>query len=133
MRKEDFYTLPKASEGIEFPLEVDGEPSGHWLRIRGADSEQFRKARFDGARALRDLPPETNDWDRGLVMDDVVLDSLAALVAGWSFNEPCTPEAVREFLKNAPQIAESVDRVANDRARFFGAGSKSSKGTRKQS
>ncbi|MDG9855594.1 hypothetical protein HBO32_30715 [Pseudomonas nitroreducens] len=125
MKKEDFYTLPKASEGVEFPLERDGKPSGHWLRIRGTDSEQFRKARFDGSRKLRDLPADISDWDRGIVMDEVVLDSLVSLVADWSFDEPCTPAAVHDFLKNAPQIAESVDRAANDRTRFFGESSKS--------
>lgn len=133
MKKEDFYTLPKACEGVEFPLERDGKPSGHWLRIRGTDSDQFRKARFEGSRKMRDLPPDTADWDRGIVMDGVVLDSLAALVADWSFDEPCTQEAVREFLKNAPQVAESVDRAANDRTRFFGESSTNSKDTPKQS
>lgn len=132
MRKEDFYTLPKATEGVEFPLELDGKPTGHWLRVRGTDSEQFRKARFDGARKLRDVPEGTSDWERGRVMDGIVLDTLTALVSGWSFDEECTPEAVREFLQNAPHIAEAVDKVAGERARFFGAGSETSKDTPKQ-
>lgn len=133
MKKEDFYTLPKACEGVEFPLELDGKPSGHWLRIRGTDSEQFRRARFDGSRKLRDIPAETGDWDRGVITDGIILDSLTSLVSDWSFDEPCTPEAVREFLKNAPQIAESIDRAANDRTRFFGESSMSSKDMPKQS
>lgn len=133
MRKEDFYTMPKATEGVEFPLEMDGKPTEHWLRVRGTDSEHYRKARFDGVRTLRDLPEGTSEWERGKVMDGIVLDTLTSLVSGWSFDEECTPEAVREFLQNAPHLAEAIDRAAGDRSRFFGSLSESSKDTPKQS
>lgn len=133
MRKEDFYTLPKATEGVEFPLEMDGKPTGHFLRIRGTDCEQFRKARFDGARRLRDIPEGTDEWQRGKIMDEIVLDTLTSLVAGWSFEDECTPEAVRELLHNAPHLADAVDKAAGERARFFGIDSQDSKPTQKPS
>lgn len=134
MRKEDFYTVPKANAGVKMPLTLeDGSDSGHWLLVRGTDSEAFRKARFEAARAVRDVPKETPDYERAKVMDKAVLDNMVALLAGWSFDEPFTPEAAREFLTNAPQIVESIDHVAADRTRFFGNASEPSKSTRKRS
>lgn len=101
--------------------------------VRGTDSDAFRKAKFEGARAIRDLPANVNDWERAAARDDVVMNSLVSLIADWSFEEPCTPEAVREFLINAPQIADAVDSAAADRSRFFGIASEPSSDTPKQS
>lgn len=134
MRKEDFYTKPNADKGVKMPLmQADGSPSEHWLMVRGIDSDAFRKTKFEGARAMRDLPASASDWDRAEARDESVMNSLVALVAGWSFEEPCTPEAVREFLSNAPLIADAVDSVAADRSRFFGIASEPSSSTPKQS
>ncbi|MFP5422645.1 MAG: phage tail assembly chaperone [Gammaproteobacteria bacterium] len=126
MKKEDFYTKPKADAGVKMPLTLsDGTDSGHWLMVRGTDSDAFRKARFHGARAIRDLPEKMDEWDRAKGMDSVILDNLVSLVAGWSFEEPFTEEAVREFLTSAPHIADAVDRAASERSRFFGIASES--------
>lgn len=134
MRKEDFYTVPKANAGVKIPLtREDGKDTGHWLLVRGTDSEAFRKARFEGARVIRDLPEDTSVEERAKVMDGVILDNLVALVAGWSFDEPLAPDAVREFLTNAPQVANAIDSAAADRSRFFGIASGPSRGTRKRS
>lgn len=126
MKKEDFYTKPKADAGVKMPLTLaDGSDSGHWLMVRGTESDAFRKARFEGARAMRDVPAESDDWERAQKRDAVVMDSLVSLIASWSFDEPCTPDAVREFLTNAPHIADAVDRAAIEKARFFGSASES--------
>lgn len=124
MRKEDFYTVPKANAGVKFPLTLeDGSDSGHWLLIRGIDSDAFRKSRMNAARAIRDLPEDATEQARADAMDEAILENLSALVAGWSFDEELTPEAVRDFLKNAPHIASAIDRAAADRSRFFGKAS----------
>lgn len=134
MKKEDFYTKPNSDKGVKVLLMLaDGSPSEHWLMVRGTDSDAFRKAKFEGARAIRDLPANANDWERAAARDDVVMNSLVSLIADWSFEEPCTPEAVREFLINAPQIADAVDSAAADRSRFFGSASETSSDMPKQS
>lgn len=126
MNKEDFYTKPKADAGVKMPLTLaDGKDSGHWLMVRGTESDAFRKARFDGARVMRDVSAKADDWERAQKRDEMVMESLVSLVAGWSFDEACTPEAVREFLTNAPHIADAVDRAAIEKARFFGTASES--------
>ncbi|HZX51482.1 MAG TPA: phage tail assembly chaperone [Pseudomonas sp.] len=126
MKKEDFYTKPNADKGVKMPLlTADGTDSGHWLMVRGTESDAFRKARFEGSRVIRDLPEKMGEWERAKAMDGVILDNLVSLVAGWSFDEPFTDEAVREFLSSAPQVANAVDTAAADRARFFGLASES--------
>ena len=126
MKKEDFYTKPNADKGVKMPLlTADGTDSGHWLMVRGTESDAFRKARFEGSRVIRDLPEKMGEWERAKAMDGVILDNLVSLVAGWSFDEPFTYEAVREFLSSAPQVANAVDTAAADRARFFGLASES--------
>ncbi|MBD9671561.1 hypothetical protein IB275_13340 [Pseudomonas sp. PDM21] len=134
MRKEDFYTKPNADKGVKMQLmQADGSPSEHWLMVRGIDSDAFRKVKFEGSRTMRDLPASASDWDRAAARDQAVMDSLVSLVAGWSFEEDCTPEAVREFLTNAPIVADAVDSAAADRSRFFGIASEPSSDTPKQS
>ena len=122
MKKEDFYTVPKANKGIRLPLLTeDGTDSGEWLQVRGTDSDAFREANFKSAVATARLPDDMEEWERSQAIDEAVLDTLVSLVAGWSFREPCTPEAVRDFLRNAPSVAASIDRVAADRSKFYGA------------
>ena len=48
---------------------------------------------------------------------------MAALVIGWSFDEECTRENVKQLLKEAPYIADLIDRKAADAQLFFGKGS----------
>jgi len=122
MKKEDFYTVPKANAGIKLPLlKEDGSDSGQWLLVRGTDSDAFRKSSFESSQAVSKLPEDMDDWERSRAIDEVILNDLVALVAGWSFKEACTPDAVREFLQNAPQIAAAIDQVAADRTKFYGA------------
>lgn len=122
MKKEDFYTVPKANAGIRLPLlKDDGSESGQWIQVRGTDSDAFREASFKSTVAIARLPDEMDEWERSQAVDEAILDTLVSLVAGWSFKEACTPESVREFLKNAPSVAASIDRVAADRSQFYGA------------
>lgn len=121
MKKEDFYTVPKANAGIKLPLlKEDGSDSGQWLLVRGTDSDAFRKSSFESSQAVSKLPEDMSDWERSRAIDEVILNDLVSLVAGWSFKEACTPDAVRELLQNAPQIAAAIDRVAADRTKFYG-------------
>lgn len=122
MKKEDFYTVPKANAGIKLPLlKEDGSESGQWLLVRGTDSDAFRKSSFESSQAVSKLPEDMGDWERSRAIDEVILNDLVSLVAGWSFKDPCTPESVREFLQSAPQIAAAIDQVAADRTKFYGA------------
>lgn len=131
MKPSDFYTRPRSEEGVRVPLlRHDGTDSGEWIRVLGPDSRAFVKAVTVMRRRYAELGEIDSD-EREAAAEQILLDYRAALIVGWSFEEPATPEAVREFIENAPLVGNQVDLVANDRPRFFGPGSPSSTNGRK--
>lgn len=124
---ESFFTRENANEGIELPLLLpDGIKTEHWLRIRGVDADGFRKAEARSKRKMLEIAAEKDLDKRDAEVEDTRLAMLAALVIGWSFDTPCTEAEIKRLFREAPQIAEQVDRTAYDRARFFGNSSKGS-------
>ena len=116
-----FFTRERANEGIEFPLDLpDGTPTAHRLRILGVDADKFKAAKADSKRRLLELAQK---------MDKAAIDAIdaeaehlrlvATLVVGWTFPQECTPENVFNLLREAPQIAEQIDRVAARRSLFM--------------
>jgi hypothetical protein len=131
---EAFFTREKANEGIEIPLYLpDGTKTEHWLRIRGVDSDHFRLAEAESKREAMRVAMIEDPLERAKAIADAKLSLIAALVISWSFEEECTHENVKEFFRQAPQIADAVDQVASKRALFFGKGSSSSLSTPKPS
>ena len=127
---ESFFTRENANEGIELPLLLpDGTKTEHWLRIRGVDADGFRKAEARSKRKMLEIAAEKDLDKRDAEVEDTRLAMLAALVIGWSFDNPCTEAEIKRLFREAPQIAEQVDRTAYDRARFFGNSSKGSSPT----
>lgn len=124
---EQFFTRQKSNEGVVLPLSLpDGSPTEHWIRIRGVDSDEYRKADARARRKAMEIAQEKDEAKRDDMIEETKIDVLAALFVDWSFDKPCTAEHVREFLREAPQIAEVVDKSAYRRALFFGKGSGSS-------
>lgn len=123
-----FFTRQKANEGIEFALDYpDGTPSPHLIRIRGVDSDPFRAAQAASFRRLQELL--TNSERKNPSTDEIEnerLTVLASLVVSWTFAEPCTSENVVNLLREAPQLAQQIDRIAANRSHFFRNGSTNS-------
>lgn len=112
MSMEQFFTRQKASEGKRFPLTTpDGQETEHWLQIRSVWSDEFQNTK---AEIMRDMMG-------GTTISAVEREArmVAALVADWSFPEPCTPENVTRFMLEAPQIRRAVDTEASNDRRFF--------------
>jgi hypothetical protein len=115
----EFFTRSAANEGIELPLWLpDGTKSEHWIRIRGVDSDAFRAAEARWNRALSRIAI-MDEEQQAAEMDRARLDLLCALVLSWSFEQECTEANVREFLIEAPQIADAINKTAGQRALFF--------------
>lgn len=115
---KEFHTRERANEGLRLPLyRPDGTKSRHWLQVRGTDSDAFRLAETRAKRRVPDIAanPETRDE----AMRELELGCIAALIADWSFDEKLTDDAAIKFLREAPQIADQVNEVAAQRARFF--------------
>ena len=125
---ESFFTRERANEGIELSLDLpDGTPTAHKIRIRGVDSDSFRVANAESKRRLVDLAMSKEKATLDLTdHENERFRLLASLVVSWTFETPCNPENVVRLLREAPQLAEQIDRLAAKRTLFFRNGSPSS-------
>lgn len=139
--KSQFFTRAKSNEGINLKLNLpDGTPTKYWIRIRGVDSDAYKKAIADmRARAMALMGSEDADdqaklksMSKGQVHEDELLNIHVALVADWNMEDdnekplPCTPEEVKKFLREAPQIADQINELSTRRKLFFGKSLKGS-------
>ena len=117
---KEFYTRQKANEGVKLPLyHPDGSVSDHWFIVRGVDSDEFRRAEAKAKRSAVELAQIEDEQERAEQVRETELKCIAALVAGWSFDQDATTDNVVNFLREAPQIADAVNRFAARRAEFF--------------
>lgn len=130
---DQFHTRTKSGEGVSVPLMLpDGSPTEHWVKVRGVDSDEYRRADSRARRRAIDIAQEKDEAKREDMIEDTKLDVLAVLVADWSFDKPCTSEEVKAFLREAPQVADLVDKTAYKRALFFAKSSTPSSTTQEQ-
>lgn len=124
---DDFFSRQKANDGIKLPLYLpDGSKTDEFLLVRGIDSDEFRQAE---SRANMDLlmlmQKDRNEKDASKKSEVATARNenktrmISSLVADWSFEAECSEENVMQLLREAPHIADEVDRVAGDRKRFF--------------
>lgn len=131
---ELFHTRQKANEGIKVPLYTPaGKETEHWVRIRGVDSDEFRLAEAESKRGLMRIAQIEDPRERQDAIEDAKRELVAVLVISWSFEMEPTLENVKAFFKEAPQIADAIDRASSSRALFFAAGSSSSQDTQSTS
>lgn len=125
-----FCTRERANTGITFPLVTpEGQPTDHWLLLRGVDSDEYLVADLEAKREGVRIAGIDDTRKRAEAVNDLTIRLTAVLVAGWSFPKPCTPENVRAFLREAPQIVTAIDRVTGNRRLFFAVASSSSPST----
>lgn len=125
-----FHTRSASNEGVELPLHTpNGEKTEHWLRVLGADSDAFRDAELTAKRKGMQIASIPEGPERSAATRALQVELLSAVVVAWSFPSPCTPENVRKFLTEAPQIADSIDTLISRRALFFAKRSIDSMGT----
>lgn len=118
---QEFFTRQKASEGRKLPLYLpNGEASDHWLQVRGVDSDEFKQAENAAKREAVKLAEIEDVQERAEAVRTTELKCIAALIAGWSFEQEFTEDNVVTFLREAPQIADMVNRYAANRKAFFG-------------
>lgn len=130
----DFHTRSVANEGIKVPLELpDGTKTDHYLMVRSIDSDAFRDAETESKRNALQIASIDNPEEKNQALKDEKNALLVSLVIDWTFEEECTPENVKRFLEEAPQIADTIDYMATRRALFFGKGLSSSQTTQKRS
>ena len=126
---ELFHTRARANEGVRLPLYApDGSPTEHWLQVRHVWSDAFQEANDVAVAEVSEavLAAQGDPAKIAAAKREAQIKLWTALVAAWSFDEPCTPEAVAAWLREAPQIGKVLDKFAVDSKRFFGNDSTSS-------
>ena len=117
---EEFFTRSAANEGVKLPLyQPDGTRTDHYLTVRGVDSDKFRAAESKAKRKAITIAQLDTEAERVEEIQKTERDCIAALVIDWSFDKPCTHNNIMTFLKEAPQIADAINRFAAQRSGFM--------------
>ena len=131
-KKEAYFTRARANRGVKLPLLTpEGKDEGDWLWVLGIDSDAFREAKAELNRRIVGVASLKDEAEKKRATKEEEYRLIAALVTGWSFEDPYTPEAMMELLTEAPQIARTIDDFVYSRASFFRALSGSSPDTQK--
>lgn len=145
-RRERFQTRAKANAGAKLQLwdPIKGEMSDEWLLLLGKDSDVAHKVELDLDRQVRKRLSGIDSKDKEALAKatkeledsapDRVREQIASLVVDWSWadEQPCTRDNVIEFLREAPQVADSIDTLTSNRALFFALAAKTSSPSQKQ-
>lgn len=141
---EGFATNKLSEEGIKIPLmDVDGNPTKHWIVIKGTDSKAFKKAQSvfrKNVLEAQELAEVTDGYDFSLISEKETNVLLASLVVDWSFKNDdgtpyeCNTKNIVEVLEQAPVLADEIDKVSSRRRNFIKRSLRKSKnGQRKNS
>ena len=123
----DFYTRTKANTGQRvYLLGPDRSPTEQWIHILHTDSDAYRNSISETLQKIAATAAIADEAARKAAQAELSSEAMAALVTGWSFDEECTRENVKQLLKEAPYIADLIDRKAADAQLFFGKGSSGS-------
>lgn len=115
----DFHTREVANEGIKVPLSLpNGDKSEEYLLIRGIDSDEFRRANVKKQRDLINLA-QLGEEEREAKLERASAELIASLVISWSFKAEFNEENLVQWLIDAPQIADMIDRIASQRGLFI--------------
>ena len=124
MKSSDLFTRPVANDGRRVKIPApDGKETGEWLHIHHVDCDAFRQKRADVFAAAAVMGSNATEAERAKRHADALLELTASTVSAWSLEDEFSQEAMVELLRNAPYLADWLDRKASDAATFFGKGS----------
>jgi len=130
MKASDFFTLETANLGCRVMIPGrDGRLTAEWLHIHHTDSDGFRQKKADSYRVAAMRDPNLNDAERTKLFEAAMLGLLVSSVSGWSLEDEFSHEGVAALLKNAPYLADWLDKKISDASVFFGNGSTGSLST----
>lgn len=113
----DFYTNKSAELGVKYYLYLpNGEKTDHYLIIKSINSKDYQRELSNYANKL--LAMKMNGNVNGFDAIEEKLKLAAKLVKDWSFSDECNYDEVLRFLKNAPQVIDGIEAIANDLSLF---------------
>lgn len=113
---KNYFTRQAHNEGVRLYIAApDGSETQDWVEIRGIESDIFRETRAQSeAELYASLNGITDTKERiakiESVREDARLRLLVSLVKAWSFDEECNEENIIALLKEAPFIADFIDK-----------------------
>ena len=113
------FTRPVAETGVRVDvIAPDGKTKLGSLTVRGADCKDFQNAVWMKSRKQIEIMslPEAEQQEALQRLDN---ETLATLVAGWTFADPCTTENIVRLFENAPYVKRLVDDTAGKRELFW--------------
>ena len=126
---EGFATSELSEEGVKIPLiDVEGNPTKHWLKIKSVDSKAFKKAQAvfrKNVLEAHELENNDSSFDYSKISDKETNRLLASLVVDWSFKNDdgteykCNEKSIIELLEQAPVLAQEIDEVSSKRRNFI--------------
>jgi hypothetical protein len=126
---EAFATSELSEAGVIIPLmDVEGNPTEHWIKIKGVDSNAFRKAQSSfrkRALELHELESNNPDRDYSKQIEKETNKLLASLVVDWSFKNDdgtpyeCSESNIVDVLEKAPVLANEIDAASAKRKNFI--------------
>ena len=126
-----FRTRSAGDAGLKLDLfdPATGDDTEHWLCIHSVDSEAFELADTIARRRTGEIQRLEKEEEKAALVNEITRNLLASLVISWSFDIPCTREAVVDFLRTAPQIANAINTMSGQRALFMKSNSPDSTDT----
>jgi hypothetical protein len=112
-RTAKFHAIPQ-----RMPLyNSDGSDSEHYIDILGIKSPVMRKKKQELIReAAKNI--KEGEWNEEIA-EKFSNDLLSCAITGWSFEEEPTPEFVKEFLMDAPDIRDAIDSFCSEDKNYF--------------
>lgn len=131
MRIADLNTREQANTGQEFDVPgPDGRPTGQKITLLHGTSDRGRAGRAIVQAKVPDMELSSREpVERHKLQDELVAETLAFLVVGWTFDDDCTPENAKALFVGSPYLIDWADLVTSRGGRFFKTASVNSKST----
>ena len=120
-----YFTRTKANEGKKVFLKdpSTGERTEDWVIIRHYWSDTVKAAIHEYNQLGAAKESIQDEAQKTEFEHERILKMQTAFIAGWSFEDELTPENVRTFLYECPQVEELVTELGFDNQSFFGQAS----------
>lgn len=98
---EQYFTAKAHSKPKKLNLYLpDGTPTDDYIMVLGVHSKEVREAKTNMYR---------EKLNKDLSFEDAKNIMISAMIHSWNLEKECTEENKLKLLKDAPQIADSID------------------------
>jgi hypothetical protein len=116
MKLKDIYTVDDHEAGAEIQVrDGEGNLTPLWIKVKGADSVQYRKQIKIQKNAYREALMKNKQADD----EKYIVKALVECVVGWrGTDEKYSKKLCEELLTKAPFVREQIDEFISERQNF---------------